>query len=62
MRRDWYVRFDRNLLPIVEQIALQEDRSTPDTCRRLMLEALRARGLLKIPPAPVDVRKRERAA
>jgi hypothetical protein len=46
MARRWLVELDGDIRPLIEQIAIIEDRSAPDTVRHLLREALRERGLL----------------
>jgi hypothetical protein len=44
----WMVRVSQDLLPIIQQIAREEDRTEPDMARLLMRDGLRYRGL--VPP------------
>jgi hypothetical protein len=54
MDNGWHVRIDRNILPVIEQLALQEDRKPPEMIRRLVNEALRARGFQRPTPTADD--------
>jgi hypothetical protein len=41
----WMVRLDESLIPIFQQIGLEEDRTFTDVARLLVREALLARGI-----------------
>jgi hypothetical protein len=45
-RNTWIVRFPEDLLPVVQRIALAEDRKESDVARLLIREACRHRGLV----------------
>ena len=45
----WMVRVSQDLLPIIQQIAREEDRTEPDMARLLMRDGLRYRGLVPDP-------------
>jgi hypothetical protein len=45
----WMVRVSQDLLPIIQQIAREEDRTEPDVARLLIREGCRYRGLVPDP-------------
>jgi hypothetical protein len=53
----WLVDVDAAIRPLVREIAKQEERTPGDVVRRLIREAMRARGIE--PPTPIAIRRSE---